>query len=386
MKLRKIIIAPDSFKGTLSAKTVADIVADEAVKALPGCTIVKIPIADGGEGSLETIMSCARGRIFQAQVLSPDDRVITASYGIMDDSTAILEMAQSSGLTKQTWLHPLTSSTYGFGQLISAALDRGARSFVLCIGGSATTDGGCGMAAALGVEFTDAGGARFIPCGGTLRSIAVIDMSGLDPRVRESAFTVMCDVSNPLYGTDGAAYVYGPQKGAGAEDIRLLDRGLRNFAKMLRAHFGASADFAGFDGAGAAGGLGAGSMAFLGASLVSGSEAILELCGFKDHVADADLVITGEGRLDAQSFSGKALSGILRASTGVPVCSICGTSSCTAELLERHGLKVFQACEGVSAEESMNEPEKHLRLAAKRALEYFVRNVEFSTNDAKHFD
>ena len=367
MNLRKVIIAPDSFKGVLSAKSVADIIGDEIAAMFSDCLIVKMPIADGGEGSLETIMSSVGGDIFIADVLSPDDRVISASYGITGDMTAVIEMAQSSGLTAQDGLHPLTASTYGFGQLISCALDRGARDFVLCIGGSATTDGGCGMASALGVVFTDLSGDAFTPRGGSLCNIAKIDVSCIDPRVRESTFTVMCDVENPLYGVTGAAHVYGPQKGASPDDVALLDSGLRHLGDMMLDLY--AKDFASIPGAGAAGGLGAGGMASLGARLVKGSEAILDLCGFEGHLEGADLVITGEGQLDSQSFDGKVLSGILRASGSVPVCSICGICSCDAALLRSNNLLVFEASEGVTAQESMSFPEKYLRLAAKRAID-----------------
>ena len=367
--MNKIIIAPDSFKGTMTAKKVADIIGEAAAALLPDCEIVKIPIADGGEGSLDTIISSVGGELFEARVISPDDNEIPAYVGITREGTAIIEMAQSSGLTRQNGLHPMTSSTYGFGQLITAALDKGAREFVLCIGGSATTDGGCGMAAALGVAFKSCSGVSFVPCGGTLQHITRpdgIDMSAIDTRIRGSVFTVMCDVDNPLHGKHGAAYVYATQKGASPDHVALLDEGLKHLGLLLHEKLGV--DFASIPGAGAAGGLGAGCMAFLSAKLVSGSEAILELSGFGAHLKSADLVITGEGRLDTQSFSGKALSGVLKRAGNVRVYSICGVCSCDEALLEEHSLRVFETSEGITPEESLLYPEKYLRATAVKAI------------------
>ena len=366
MKINKVIIAPDSFKGTLSAKQAADIIAAEVKAFFPDCTVVKMPIADGGEGSVDTIIETIGGEKYYARALSPDDRQIDAVFGIAVNGTAIIEMAQSSGVTKQNGLHPMTSSTYGFGQMIDAALRRGAEDFILCIGGSATTDGGCGMAAALDVLFVDGGGKSFVPCGGTLGAIARIDMSGIDKRISESRFTVMCDVANPLFGVNGAAYIYGPQKGASPEQILTLDEGLCHLGIILFEHFGI--DYVNIPGAGAAGGLGAGCMAFLGARLMSGSEAILKLCGFEEHLAGTDLIITGEGKLDSQSFNGKVLSGILQNARDVPVWSICGVCECDEALLRKYDIAVFEMNEGISTEVSMADPVKYLSIAAKKAM------------------
>jgi len=397
MQLSKIIIAPDSFKGNLTANRVADIIAAEVGKKLPGCDIVTMPIADGGEGSVDAILSAIGGEVFAVRVRSPDDRRIEAAYGIAYNATAIIEMAQSSGITRQVGLHPMTSTTYGFGQLILAALKRGARDFILCIGGSATTDGGCGMVAALGVRFIDSHGESFVPCGETLSDIIEIDTDDLDARIAKSRFTVMCDVDNPLYGPNGAAHVYAPQKGADPEQVLVLDRGLKHYGGLLEEKFGSVQEkhygglpeeqrgslpeekfgrepsyrtqFTEVPGAGAAGGLGAGCMAFLGANLMSGIDAILKLCDFEKHRADAGLIITGEGKLDSQSFQGKVLSGLLQRANGIPVWSICGICDCDKETLSKYDLKVFEMSEGITVEESMREPEKYLRAAARRAME-----------------
>ena len=368
MKHDKIIIAPDSFKGTLTSVQVADIIAEEVSAAFPGCTITKIPIADGGEGSVDIILAATGGNRYETEVLSPDDRQIRAAFGITANGTAIIEMAQSSGITKQNGLHPMTASTYGFGQLIQSALELGAKDFILCIGGSATTDGGCGMAAALGVQFYDSAGVSFIPSGGTLSYIARIDVAGIDKRILNCDIIVMCDVDNPLFGANGAAHVYGPQKGASPEQVLVLDEGLRHLGGVFIEHFGV--DYSINPGAGAAGGLGAGCIAFLGASLVSGIDTILKLCGFDKHIMNADLVITGEGKLDSQSFSGKVLSGILQSAGLVPVWSICGICECGEEVLRRQNLTVFQTSEGMSIDESINDPEMSLRAAARKAMQY----------------
>ena len=364
--MKKIIVAPDSFKGVLTAKEVTDIIASEFGVAFPDCEIVKMPIADGGEGSVDAVLSSIGGVRHEVKVLSPDDREINAYYGIADNGAAIIEMAQSSGITRQNGLHPMTSTTYGFGQLILDAFEKGTREFMLCIGGSATTDGGCGMAAALGARFFIDGGNSFIPCGETLCDITDVDAGSIDKRVAVSRFTVMCDVDNPLFGENGAAYVYGPQKGASPEQVMQLDEGLRHYGSVLKKTFGKN--FSQAPGAGAAGGLGAGCVAFLEAELKSGIEAILGLCDFKRHITDADLVITGEGKLDSQSFQGKVLSGILREAGNVPVWSICGVCECDEDFLSKKGITVFEASEGITKEESLREPEKYLRIAVKKAI------------------
>jgi glycerate kinase len=396
MKLSKVIIAPDSFKGVLTAKRAAEIIAGEVSAAFPGCEVVKMPIADGGEGSVDAILSAVGGEFHTVKVLSPDDRQIDATYGIAESGAAIIEMAQSSGITRQIGFHPMTSTTYGFGQLILAALDRGAREFVLCIGGSATTDGGCGMAAALGVRFLDGQGDSFIPCGERLCDIMKIDTSGIDGRIAESKFTVMCDVDNPLFGIRGAAHVYGPQKGASPEQVLELDKGLRHYGAVLAAFLESAAlngtkssleeagipltgGISDIPGAGAAGGLGAGCIAFIRARLMSGIDAILDLCDFAGHRMAADLIITGEGQLDSQSFQGKVLSGILREAGGVPVWSICGVCDCDESVLREHGVVVFEASEGISREESMRDAGRYLREAAKRCM----RQVEMTNDKAQ---
>lgn len=364
--LHKVIVAPDSFKGSLTAAQAADIIAEEIVAAYPSCEVVKIPLADGGEGSVETIISVLGGDIVQTSVLSPHEREIAAHYGITPEGTAILEVAQSSGITRQSKLNPMISNTYGFGQLILHALDQGLRDFLLCIGGSASTDGGCGMAAALGVRFIDENGIDFVPSGESLERITQIDMTGIDRRIAESTFTVLSDVTNPLFGSEGAALVFGPQKGASPQQVLQLDSGLHHLSEVVIKAIGQ--DYSQDLGAGAAGGLGFGCLVFLNARLESGIDSILDLLNFHEHLVDADLIITGEGKLDEQSFSGKALSGIMRSAQGVPIVVICGVCDMEQETLDGYNLVVFEASENSSIAQSFADPEQSLRQAAQKAV------------------
>ena len=366
----KIVVAPDSFKGSMEATHVADLIAEEVRHAFPHSDVVALPLADGGEGSTEALVSA----------LSPDDEVdrsstwvqgpagqeIIADSAVIVPGIALLEVAQSSGITRQDSLHPMDSSTYGFGQLIESALDWGARDFLLCLGGSATTDAGCGMAHALGVRFFADDEAPIVPCGQNLSRIARIDTSGLDQRVRQSTFIALCDVVHPLYGTHGSAYVFGPQKGATAKQVRALDEGLCHIAERIRA-IAPDAD-PHTPGTGSAGGLGFGVQAFLGAELVSGSAYILDAVDFISHVQGADLIITGEGRLDEQSFSGKVLSAILREAGTVPVVSLCGSITCAPAILAEHNVTAYALSDGARIEDCLADPETHLRKTVRRAL------------------
>jgi len=365
--MKKVLIAPDSFKGTLSATQVADTIAAVVAERFPDCIIEKLPMADGGEGSVEAIIAAVGGCIEYAHVQSPDNKSIPAHFGVTTDNTAVLEVAQSTGITRQIGLHPMTSNTYGFGQLILCALDLGLRDFFLCLGGSASTDAGCGMAAALGVQFLDSAEQPFVPSGATLHEIAGIDTSRIDSRIKDSTFTVMCDVDNPLYGKSGAAWVYAPQKGAGLAEVQVLDQGLCHVSELYRQTFGI--DYAGIPGSGAAGGLGFGCMTLLEASLVSGIDAILNLCDFQGRLIDVELIITGEGKIDRQSFCGKVLSGILRSAEGIPVLSICGVNDAEEHLLHNHGLAVFEISENGSLEESLRNPKDCLKRSTIKALE-----------------
>jgi glycerate kinase len=320
----RVVVAPDKFEGSLGAGQAAVAIETGLRRARPDAQVVRLPLGDGGAGTLEALLAAGFQRL-AVPATGPTGEPVAAAIAV-DGRRAFVEMAEASGLKRLPGGRraPLAATTRGTGELVRAALDHGARDLVLGIGGSATTDGGAGMAAALGARLLDADGAELPPGGAALLRLARIDTSGLDPRLREARVTVASDVDSPLVGPEGAAHVYGPQKGAGPDDVLLLDSALRRYARVLADDLGL--DLAATPGAGAAGGLGAGAIAFLGAELRPGIELVLELIGFDRAVAGADLVVTGEGKLDAQSLRGKAPVGVARAAAahGVPVVVLAG--------------------------------------------------------------
>lgn len=326
--MRKYVVIPDSFKGCLSSGEICGIIAREIRRRDPEARVCALPVADGGEGTVDAFLGALGGEKVAMPCRDPYGRPLTAHYGLFPDGkTAVIEMAAAAGL-------PLVgedrrvadTTTYGVGQLIAHALKRGAERILLGLGGSATNDGGCGAAAALGVEFLDAEGKAFVPVGGTLRRIAHIRTGGLLPALRQAEVIAMCDIDNPLCGESGAAAVFAPQKGADAATVRMLDEGLAHLAAVIEMDLGRS--LLALPGGGAAGGFGAGSVAFLGAQLQMGIEAVLDLTDFDRLAADAYLVITGEGRLDSQSLRGKVVVGVARRARalGVPVVALVGSS------------------------------------------------------------
>ena len=326
--MNKVVIASDSFKGTLTSSEVADSVAKAVRAVFPDCEVVKLKVADGGEGTSDAIISAKAGRLVSLDVSDPLGRTIQSSYYILDDGTALIEMSKASGLTllSPDERNPLKTSTFGTGQMIANALTSGCRRFLVGIGGSATNDAGIGMLSALGFRFLNNQGQAVSPNGGSLSEIASIDSASVLEGLSESEFTVACDVASPFYGPAGAAFVFAPQKGADADMVRTLDSGLRHFAEV--------ADYdAGFAGAGAAGGLGYAFKAFLNARMVRGIDMVLDAVGFDKTVQGADLVITGEGRYDGQTQAGKAVYGIKsRASLhGVPVLVVAGSVETPSE-------------------------------------------------------
>jgi glycerate kinase len=320
----RVVVAPDKFEGSLTAGQAAAAMAAGLGRARPDAEVVRLPLGDGGAGTLDALLAAGFRRVPVAAT-GPTGEPVSAAIAVAGER-AFVEMAEASGLKRLPGGRraPLEAGTYGTGELVAAALDQAAREVVLGIGGSATTDGGAGMAAALGARFLDRDGAELPPGGAALLRLARVDPSGLDPRLRRVRVTVACDVDNPLVGPEGAAHVYGPQKGAGPDDVLLLDSALRRYARVLADDLGL--DLAAVPGTGAAGGLGAGAIAFLGAELRPGIELVLELIGFDRAVAGADLVVTGEGKLDAQSLRGKAPVGVARAAAahGVPVVAVAG--------------------------------------------------------------
>jgi len=342
----RIIVAPDSFKGSLSAVEVARAMARGVRAVFPEAEVVELPIADGGEGTIEALVAATRGALRHAEVRGPLGDPVRAAWGVLGDGcTAVIEMAAASGLTlvPEGRRDPRLASTFGTGDLVKAALDAGFRRLVLGIGGSATNDGGAGFARALGVRFLDESG-RDLPEGGAaLAQLARVELAGLDPRLAESEFLVACDVDNPLCGPRGASAVYGPQKGATPTMVQELDAALAAFAGMAARATGR--DVAAVPGAGAAGGLGAGLLFFTPARLRPGVEIVLEAVGFEARVRGADLVFTGEGRTDAQTAMGKAPVGVAAAAKrqGVPVVCLSGGLGDGAEAVLARGIDALAA-------------------------------------------
>lgn len=306
----KIVIASDSFKGSLDSLGVADALAKGVIEVFPCATVQKIPVADGGEGTVEAVTMALGGRFQKVMVADPLGRDVEATYGISGDM-AVMEMASCCGLPllSADERNPLLTSTFGLGQMISDAISRGCRRFLVGIGGSATNDAGIGMMAALGARFLSENGAELAPIGSSLLDIDYVDLTGVCPLLRSCSFTVACDVDTIFYGPQGAACVFAPQKGADAEAVNLLDRGLEHFSKVLLEATGKDVSL--MKGSGAAGGLGGGMNAFLSARLTPGIEMVLEAIGFDELIRSSRLILTGEGRMDAQTAMGKTAAGIL---------------------------------------------------------------------------
>ncbi|MFQ6131229.1 MAG: glycerate kinase [Armatimonadota bacterium] len=339
----RVLVAPDSFKGSLTANEACEAIGQGVERALPEAQITKIPLADGGEGTAQALVDATGGRMVSLEVTGPMGEPVEAGYGLLGDGeTAAIEMAAASGLTlvPHDRRDPVVATTYGTGELISDALSRGCKRLIIGLGGSATVDGGAGMAQALGVKLISMDGHELGYGGAELARLARVEMGELRTRLAGVTVLAACDVKNPLCGPTGAALVYGPQKGATPEAAERLDAALANFAQVVRRDL--RADVADLPGAGAAGGLGAGLAAFLGAELRPGIEIVLEAVGFEQVAAQADLVITGEGRLDMQSAFGKTISGVgsVAKRHGVPVIAFAGSLDGSALLL---------GCEGVDA-------------------------------------
>ncbi len=369
--MNKIILIPDSFKGTMTSAEICDIMADALGRAFPRAEIVRIPVADGGEGSVDCFLAALGGKRVPLRVTGPFGQPVEAFYGLPGNGeAAVVEMAAAAGLPlAEGRLNPLLASTYGVGQLLLAAAQSGAARLVLGLGGSATNDGGCGAAAALGVRFYGRDGASFVPTGGTLADIARIDVSRLDKALSGMDIVAMCDVDNPLAGPNGAAAVFGPQKGASAEMLPRLDAGLAHLADVIRQDLGL--EVANTPGSGAAGGFGAGVLAFLGGRLQMGIETVLDTVHFNTLLQNASVVITGEGKLDSQSLRGKVVVGVARRAraAGVPVVAVVGDIGDSIEAV--YG-------EGVSAVFSINRvavPYAQAKTRAKSDLALTMQNL-----------
>lgn len=324
--MRKVVVASDSFKGCLSSAEVAEAVEKGVHEVYPECEVVKLAVADGGEGTLDALMITFGGEFREVTVQDPLGRPVEASYALINGNTAVIEMARASGLTllEPHERNPMLTSTYGTGELIADALDKGCRKFLICIGGSATNDAGTGMLEALGYRFLDAEGNPVKACGGELDRVMSIKTNDVHPALKESEFIVACDVDSPFCGPEGAAYVYAPQKGATPEMVRQLDRGMRHFTELM-AHV-TGTDPTDIPGTGAAGGLGGALVAFMNARLCRGADMVLDAVGFDKAIAGADLIITGEGRIDSQTLTGKLPYVVARRASGIPVAAVCGCS------------------------------------------------------------
>ena len=335
--MKKVVIAPDSFKGTLSSAEVCGIVRDVLIKKYGDIEIIEIPIADGGEGMTDSFLYAFEdSQKVYMKAKSPLGREVDVYYGIIEGDTAVIEMAAASGITIEEKNDAVKASTYGTGEMIKHALDSGIRKFVIGIGGSATTDGGIGCTSALGGRFLTKDGKSVALCGEGLSDIDSIDLSGLDSRIKESEITVLCDVKNPLYGKNGAAYIFGPQKGADPKTVEFLDSGLFNLA--VKSELYLKKDYSQYEGTGAAGGLGFALVAFLGAELKRGIEAILDITHFEEKTESADLVITGEGKMDYQSLMGKVPFGIASRSRGKKTIAIVGLNTADMEQVKQAGI------------------------------------------------
>lgn len=332
----KLVFAPDSFKGSLSAEQIVDILQAQAQRHFPGCQTECVPVADGGEGTVRALVRAGKGELHTMKVHGPLMEMAEAEYGVLADGTWVFEMAQASGLpmVPPEKRDPRNTTSYGVGELIARALSEGARHILIGIGGSATNDGGMGLLAALGARFAGADGAALPPVGGSLAAVESIDLSSLDPRALKADITVISDVSNPLTGPTGATYIYGPQKGATPQIADELEAGMVHYAQKFAALLGRS--IADFPGAGAAGGLGAALKGVLGARLRSGIDAVLDAVGFDALLDGADLVVTGEGRIDRQTAEfGKVPAGVLNRAIrrGVPVAILAGCVGAGAEAI-----------------------------------------------------
>lgn len=365
----KVVIAPDSFKESASAIEVANIMERTIKKINPSTQIKKIPLADGGEGTVEAVTYCKNSKKVTHLVTGPLGEKIEATYGVMNDRVAMIEMAAASGLDllEENERNPMKTTTYGFGELILHALDQGIRKFYLGIGGSATNDGGIGMAQALGASITDENGEPVAYGGEGLLNVANISLDTLDERVLESSFYIATDVTNPLTGQDGASYVYGPQKGASDAMIEELDQAMKRYGRLLSDIFGMNIAY--IPGAGAAGGLGAACLVFLQAELHRGVDVVCRLTGLEESIRVADLVFTGEGMIDDQTLYGKTVIGVAEIAKkyDVPVYVIAGVDALTTEEIYDKGVTaVFTIADGaLTIEESMKRTEELIEKTMK---------------------
>ncbi|EEX64691.1 glycerate kinase [Vibrio metoecus] len=373
----KVVIAPDSFKESLTAKQVCDAIQAGLARVWNDAKFVAIPVADGGEGTVQSLVDATQGRIVDVNVMGPQGKRVDAFYGILgDNQTAVIEMAAASGLhhVPITQRDPKLTTSFGTGELMVHALDQGITKLIIGLGGSATNDGGVGMLAALGAQFTNAEGAPIQLTGGGLRELSNVDLSHFDPRLQHCDLLVACDVNNPLCGPKGASAVFGPQKGASPEDVQLLDDALQRFGLLSEQVTGKAV--LNSAGAGAAGGMGAALLAYTHATLRPGIEIVLETVQFSHQVCDADVVITGEGRIDSQTVQGKTPMGVAKVAKrfGVPVIALCGCTGDNYQAAYQCGIDAIFAAvpRAMSLEEALIESDVNLVDLAENVARLWV--------------
>ncbi len=375
---QNIVIAPDSFKESLTAKEACESIREGILEIMPRVNIMMIPMADGGEGTVQSLLDATIGKRISVLVHDPLGRKIESFFGILGDGkTAVIEMAAASGIELLTNREkdPTVTSTHGTGELIRAAMDEGCNKILVGIGGSATNDGGAGMVQALGGQLLDENGFELTPGGGQLSKLAKINLNNLDPRLKSTEIVVASDVDNPLLGEKGASKIFGPQKGAKYQEVKELDENLTHFAEIVENHI--DKQFRDFPGAGAAGGLGFGMMAFLNAQLKPGFEVIAQQTGIEDFIKKSDLVITGEGKIDSQTRYGKTPYGIamLAKKNMVPVIAFAGKVESNAKEMYKDLFdKIIPiANTGISQEEAMKNAAALLRMATAKEMKQYIR-------------
>lgn len=372
----KFLLASDSYKGSLSTLQVAEQIKKGVMKVFPDAEFICVPVADGGEGTVDTMVTNLGGEYRTVEVTAPDGRRIKAQYGLLKNKKVVIEMAAASGLpiVPKENRNVMTATTYGTGEMIRAALLEDCDQIYIGIGGSATNDGGVGMAQALGYSFRDINGCEVGFGGGELKKIVTIDASNVDKRLKDKQIVVMSDVTNPLCGKTGASAIYGPQKGATPDQVKELDEGLKHFARLVKEQMGL--DLLDMPGAGAAGGLGAGLVAFTGAKIKSGIETVLEVAGFKEKLDWADIVITGEGKIDSQSVLGKVISGIseMAKEKDVPVIAVSGAIDYGAEVIYEKGVSTMEAA--VCKTMLLDEAVKNADILVENAVERVMRAIK----------
>jgi glycerate kinase len=372
-----IAAAPNAFKGSLTPGQAAQAMAEGILRAVPDARVCQIPVSDGGDGLISAMSTAANGHIETVQVHDPRMRPVDGAFlFIADQAIAVVEMALASGLAllPKSLQDPCKTTTMGTGELVKAAMDKGATHIFMGIGGSATNDGGMGVAHALGYRFLDNHKNELFPAGESLSRIAAIDASGVDDRLATTRFSVACDVTNPLTGPTGAAHIFGPQKGADPDQVMMLDQGLFNLARVIKKDLGKEIDA--LDGAGAAGGLGGGMKAFFNAELTPGIDMVLDLIHFKERITGADVVLTGEGCIDGQTRFNKAPAGVALAarSMNIPCIAVCGSIGKGGNHLWDMGLDaVFSICPGpVSLNQAMAEAHEYLTRTSEQAVRAFI--------------